>query len=205
MVSSRVASPGPAAHVLKRVLDVAWFVLLIGSVVAATALVVAMAVGDHLHVTFPVAFSVRGTFVVAGSSHPASVTQGSGRLSIQLSAGLTAAVLALVVAVVGFALVVLHQLRALMSEALAGSPFGTRSARRVRVIGVAIIGVEVFRALVVFAGSLWAQSHVHGPGLSFRAAFPVNLEVVGLGILVVLLAEVFRHGAALQVDHDLTV
>ena len=62
------------------------------------------------------------------------------------------------------------------------------------------------RALApVLSGSLWAQSHVSGPGLSFRAVFPIYVEVVGLGILVVLLAEVFRHGTDLQADHDLTI
>ena len=57
----------------------------------------------------------------------------------------------------------------------------------------------------MLTGSLWAQSHVSSPGLSFRTAFPINVEVVGLGILVVLLAEVFRYGTGLQADHDLTV
>jgi hypothetical protein len=35
--------------------------------------------------------------------------------------------------------------------------------------------------------------------------YSINIEVVGLGVLVVAVAEVFRHGAALQTDHDLTI
>jgi len=68
MASSRGVSVGP--DLFKRVIDVAWFVGLVGSVVAAGAIIAALAVGAHPRVGFPVAFSVHGTSVVAGSSHP---------------------------------------------------------------------------------------------------------------------------------------
>lgn len=203
MTSRPWASRG--ARVLKRVLDIAWYVVLVGSVLAGGFLVVEIARGAHPDVDFPVAFSLHGTYAVAGTSRRASIVQAGGQLTIRPPLELAAVGLVFVLAGAAFILVVLHQLRTLMGEALAGSPFGAGSARRVRLIGIAIIVVEVVRAAVVLTGSLWAQSHVSGAGLSFRAIFPINIEVVGLGILVVLLAEVFRHGTDLQADHDLTI
>ena len=203
MVSRRWTSNG--ARVLKRVLDVAWFVVLVGSVLGVAFIVAEIARGAHPSVDFPVAFILHGTYAVTGTSRRASIVQAGGQLTIRPPAELVAAGLVFVLAGAAFILVVLHQLRTLLGEALAGSPFGAGSARRVRLIGIAIIIVEVIRAVLVLIGSLWARSHVSGPGLSFRAAFPINVEIVGLGILVVLLAEVFRHGTDLQTDHDLTI
>ncbi len=203
MTSRHWAASG--ARILKRALDVAWYVVLVGSVLAVAFLVAEVARGAHPNVDFPVAFILHGTYAVTGTSRRASIVQAGGQLTVRPPAELVAAGLVFVLAGAAFILVVLHQLRTLMGEALAGPPFGTGSARRVRLIGIAIIVVEVARALLVLSGSLWAQSHVSGPGLSFRAAFPINVEVVGLGILVVLLAEVFRHGTDLQADHDLTI
>ncbi len=203
MTSRHWTSSG--ARALKRALDVAWFVLLVGSVLAVGFIITAIARGAHPYVDFPVAFTVHGTYAVAGASSRASIVQAGGQLTVRPPAELVVVGVIFVIAGLAFVLFVLHQLRTLMGDALAGSPFGTRSARRVRLIGIAIIVVEVIRAVVVLTGSLWAQNHVSGPGLSFRDAFPINVEVVGLGIMVVLLAEVFRHGAALQADHDLTI
>lgn len=193
------------SRILKGVLDLAWYVVLIGSVLAVEFLVAENARGARRYVDFPVAFTLHGAHAVTGTSDRASIVQAVGQLTIQPPAEL--AVVGLVFALVGaaFILAVLHQLRSLVADAMAGSQFGTRSARRVRLIGIAIVVVEVIRALGMLTGSLWAQSHVRSPGLSFRAAFPINLEVVGLGILVVLLAEVLRQGSGLHADHDLTV
>ncbi|HVC23336.1 MAG TPA: DUF2975 domain-containing protein [Candidatus Dormibacteraeota bacterium] len=192
------------ARVPKGVLDVAWYVVLIGSVLAVGFLVAENARGARPYVDFPVAFTLHGAYAVTGTSDRASIVQAVGQLTIQPPAELAVVGLVFVLVGAAFILVVLHQLRSLVADAKTGSQFGTGSARRVRLIGIAIIVVEVIRALGVLAGSLWAQSHVSSPGLNFRAAFPINLEVVGLGILVVLLAEVLRHGSGLQADHDLT-
>ncbi|MHB2023817.1 MAG: DUF2975 domain-containing protein [Mycobacteriales bacterium] len=204
MASSRRAS-STAARVVKAALDVAWFVLLVGSVMAAGVIIAAMALGAHPYLDFPVAFAIHGTYAVAGSGQHASVVGAGGQLRLRPPVEVVALGLVFVAAGIAFALVVLAQLRALVGQALAGSPFGTGAARRVRLIGVAIVVMEATRALVVLAGSAWARSHVSGPGLSFRASFPLDLAVVGLGVLVAALGEVFPIGEALQADHDLTI
>lgn len=99
----------------------------------------------------------------------------------------------------------LRQLRLVLRDALNGVPFGPASARRIELIGVAIIGVDLVRAVALLAGELWARSHVHLPQVSFPVTFPVQLMTLVAGLLVIVAAEVFRVGYALQQDRDLTI
>ena len=137
MTSLRWASSG--ARALKRMLDVAWYVVLVGSVLALAFLGAEAARGAHPSVDFPVAFVLHGTYAVTGTSRRASIVQAGGQLTVRPPAELVAAGLVFVLAGAAFILFVLHQLRVLMGEALAGSPFGKGSAGRVRLIGIAII------------------------------------------------------------------
>lgn len=191
--------------VLLRLLDVLCFAVLVAAVAAGVVVVVVLARGAHPRVSFPVGFAVCGGSGGEDATGPARVMDAGGQLSVAASPELVVMALAFAVVGLGLVLAVLRQVRALLTAAIAGAPFGGGSARRVRLIGVAIICGELIRALAVLVGSWWARAHVHVPGLSFRASFPLQLGVLGIGVLVVALAEVFRVGAALQQEQDLTV
>ena len=200
------SSPQRTAWVLlARSLDVLWFALLAAGAAAEGVLIVVLIRGGHPHLDLPVPISIRGRPTVAGQPGLAAVTGAGGQLSIPAPAGVIAAGLAVAAAGLALLLVLLRQIRKLVADALAGSPFGAHSAHRVRLIGLAVIAAELGRGFVVLASSWWARANVHAPGFAIRVAFPVNLAIVGAGVLMLVLAEVFRIGAALQQDHDLTV
>lgn len=191
--------------VVQRLLDVVWFVVLAGGAIIVVIIMVVLARGGHPRVEFPVALTVRRGSLLQGPVGSASIMGGGGQLSVKAPAEVIVVGLGFVAVGLSLVLLVLRQLRALVAEAVARSPFGARSAGRVRLIGAAIIVAELTRALVVLIGSLWAQAHIHIPGVGFRADFPVQITGLGAGVLVVLLAEVFRIGAVLQRDQDLTI
>lgn len=190
---------------LRRALDVAWYLGVVGTAVAAVVLVVVLVRGGHPHVEMPVDLVVPGRLTVEGGRGAGALVNASGQLSVVPPAAVVWAGLAFAVTGVTFVLVVLHHLRALFAQAAAGSPFGPQSAQRVRLIGAAIVAGELTRAGVVLAASRWAAHHVRGTGVSFHAGFPIRVEILGLGVLVILLGQVFRTGSALQQDHDLTI
>lgn len=194
-----------AGVVIQRLLGAVWFVLLAGGAVVVVVVVVVLARGGHPRVDFPVALAVRDGSVGHGLSGSASIMGAGGQLSVKVPAAVVVVGLGFAAAGLGLVLLVVHQLRALLAEAVAGSPFGARSAGRVRLVGAAIVTAELTRALVVLAGSVWARAHVHVPGLAFKATFPVQIAGLGAGVMVMVMAEVFRVGAVLQRDHDLTV
>jgi hypothetical protein len=178
---------------------VSWCLPVVGAVaVLMTGML--LATGRRAEVQLPVALILHGA-----SAGAASIATGTGTLSIRASAGVAAAVLLVLLAVLALILLVVRQLRALVADIGAGTPFGPDSARRVRLIGAAIVAADAGRALVVLVASLWAGAHVHLPGLAFAVSFPLQVTPLGAGLLLIVLAEVFRRGSALQQDHDLTI
>ena len=183
-----------------RLLDViSWCVALVGAG-AALMMAVLLVTNWRAQVQLPVAVAVRGA-----SAGTASLATGTGTLSVQASPGVAAAVLVVLLGVAALLLLTLRQLRALIADIDAGTPFGARSARRVQLIGAAVVAVDVGRALVVLLGSLWAGANVHLPGVTFVVTFPLEITPLGAGLLLIALGEVFRRGWALQRDQDLTI
>ncbi|HEX3925686.1 MAG TPA: DUF2975 domain-containing protein [Streptosporangiaceae bacterium] len=193
-------SRGRGARAVRRSLDVLSVALLVAG--AGAVIVVALASGHHSRVDLPVDVGVR-----AGGPHagPATVLSTAERLSVVAPASVTLAVLAFTLGVLGLVLLIVRQVRALAADAAAGAPFGEQSPQRIRVIGIAIVGAELGRGLAGLASAVWVRGHVAQPGISVRLGFPLDIWVLGAGLLVVLLAEVFRMGVALQRDHDLTI
>lgn len=95
-----------------------------------------------------------------------------------------------------------------------GEVFSDRNIRLVRYLGLAILG---FQAISFVAGGWYAvivakfmQQHVVAEGVQMFSSWPIRLlsinqGMVLTGILVLLLAEVFRQGLALKKENELTV
>ena len=103
------------------------------------------------------------------------------------------------------ALWVLHQLRAVFSTLRDGQPFVPANATRIRWIGWTVILGELTRAAVTYLTNTFAASHFSADGLRFTARADVNLFAIVNGLIILVLAEVFREGTRLDEDQSLTV
>jgi hypothetical protein len=68
-------------------------------------------------------------------------------------------VLLVLIGAAALILLVLRQLRALVADVDAGSPF----------------------ALIALIASLWASGHMHQPGVTFAVTFPLEVTPLGAG------------------------
>lgn len=106
---------------------------------------------------------------------------------------------------------ILFQLWRLLRDAASGEPFSDRAVRSIRVIGWVIVAWELVQpAYWLFfspkALEIGAQSR--GPlllGLGPQEPGGPDLTPIAFGVLLLLLAEVFRHGAELAEERKLTV
>jgi hypothetical protein len=95
-------------------------------------------------------------------------------------------------------LVIVARLRQIFSTLMAGDPFHPDNVLRLRVIGLALAGLELLR-YGVWGASAWllpGRTKVE-PNLSLTAWFSV--------LVVFVLAEVFREGARLRREAELTI
>lgn len=156
--------------------------------------------------------------VSAGAIEPAMF--GTGEHGVNLSAGGNAIlaydnivdawpvlVPALVVGavVVGGGLVIVGRLRKLFASFTSGEPFRRENAAHLRVIWIAMLGIEIARFVLmgVIAGVFAAGGMPEGAD----ASFDLNIDIstwMSIAILIVL-AEVFREGARMKEEQELTI
>ncbi|MBW7996622.1 MAG: DUF2975 domain-containing protein [Candidatus Glassbacteria bacterium] len=104
-------------------------------------------------------------------------------------------------------LIVAFMLRKIVRTARDGRPFTFDNVRRVRLIGIIIVLYGPLLSLVYYLVSLGYLEYLKIPGAevsaSFNVGWTINLPL--LGLLVLVLAQVFDMGVRLQKDSDLTV
>ena len=130
--------------------------------------------------------------------------RGSLRFPTQ-SRSLVAGAATLMAALLVLVFWVLGQLRAVFRSLRDGHPFVPANATRIRRIAFAVIIGAVGRAAVVFLGNLYASTHFAAEGLRFDAWPDFNILAILYGLIILVIAEVFRAGTRLDEDQSLTV
>lgn len=138
---------------------------------------------------------------------PARLKIGSPANAINARVGNDRKVLALLFAlpIFGASLYFVKQLRDIVQTMEQHDPFVAENAQRVRTIGVLILVFAAAKVIGNLAVTGYADSMVipSGFNLDGRLEFPVGLLVVGIAVIV--LSEVFRHGSNMREDQSLTI
>lgn len=100
-------------------------------------------------------------------------------------------------------MVVIYQLRKIFATLTDGTPFLTTNATRIKMMGVTLLIWSVVQPLTESLVALSLLDRVHGPEVN--ANIGLDFGIVFMGLVLLILAEIFRLGAELQEDHDLTV
>jgi hypothetical protein len=177
----RTLGPGSVSSFLKIILDVVYVALAISVVLIGIGMVTTL-----LFDVDPALFSnlIRAGAVGGNLTGPEIAAE-------LLGAGLYA----------GGVLVIVGELRRIFATLTAGDPFHPANVRRLRVIGLVLsaLGVlEMLRYPITLLDSKFSGPHeVHQGGLNVTTWFAV--------LVVFVLAEVFREGARLRRDAELTI
>ena len=149
------------------------------------------------------ALHVRAPALGIGS---ARLTKVTGELQFEAPSRRTLfAPLLTVVAMLLIALWVVAQLRALFRTMSESHPFAPGNARRVQRVGWAVILTEPVRAAMTYAANSFAQANFVGDGLRFVTFIDFNIGTILSGLIILVIAEVFRIGTRLDEDQSLTV
>jgi len=113
-------------------------------------------------------------------------------------------------AYLGLCLAVVLNLRRVLESVEADAPFRRDNVRRLRVIGWALIAAVLVHHVLEFGLVIYMRSVITVAG---APAFPplslviedLHLETLGVGLVVLALAGIFRVGTAMQEEQSLTV
>ena len=113
---------------------------------------------------------------------------------------------ALVIPLLAIGLLIIFHLRKIFATIAGGDPFSMENSKRIRLIGWAVIVASVLKALLSFLIGLYFSTLINLPGLTLTANMRLeDLSGVFVGVIILILAEVFQHGARLQEESNLTV
>jgi len=100
---------------------------------------------------------------------------------------------------IGGVLVIVGRLRRIFSTLTAGDPFHPDNVRRLRTIGVVLAVLEILRYPIMLI-TVWLA-----PEVMEKSGFSLNLTTWFAVLVVFVLAEVFREGARLRREAELTI
>jgi hypothetical protein len=184
----RALGPGSVSSFLKIILDVVFAALWIGVAILGLLTLVAVLLSFNPDLLGDIARGAGGADQTRDNALTELLKNGPS-----IASGLLAAALYL-----GGVLVIVGSLRRIFATLTAGDPFHPDNVARLRLIGLMLAGLELgryaFRAL-----SLLVLPGVRGEsgGLNLTAWFSV--------LVVFVLAEVFREGARLRREAELTI
>ena len=192
---------GSIASWLEIALHVIWVVLwiaLIGVVVGAVAYGVIMAL--------MAAGVIPATLFQGGHGH---VAHGGADITYDIDKGMAWQVLgptfATAVVAVSGGLIIVNRLRRLFASFRSAEPFRKQNATHLRVIWVTMLAIELSRYALLALTSLLIAAFGAPAGADFSFNFHVNLMTWMAILVLIVLAEVFREGARLREEQDLTV
>lgn len=187
---------GSIAEIIRIGLLIAWIVLWI-----AAAAVAAIAVAFALH---SAGLIDMGNFFAPDNGMRVSF----GDDAIVLPAGaptwpLFISAILIGVVVVGGGLMIVWRLRQLVESFCSGQPFARPNATHLRAIWITMVGIEVARYALLFltVAALTGFGATPDADLTLK----VDLSTWGSILILIVLAEVFREGARLKEEQELTI
>jgi len=101
-------------------------------------------------------------------------------------------------------IVALYQLRRLFHRVRDGAPFDADNARRLRWLGLSLLGLALVNGLAELVASL-ALRGLSASGTGVRVGMPIDGSLVFAALVLMALARIFHRGSDLEHDHSLVV
>jgi hypothetical protein len=102
-------------------------------------------------------------------------------------------------------LLFLHHLRRVLHRARDGAPFDPDNAGRLRLLGLLGLALALLQAAAEFLTSLAVNEGLTGDEIRVPTSIHVDGPLVLFALVLLTLAEIFRHGAELEHEQSLVV
>ncbi|NJD19346.1 MAG: DUF2975 domain-containing protein [Gemmatimonadetes bacterium] len=96
-------------------------------------------------------------------------------------------------------------LRRILADTARGRPFAPANPQRLNVLGWIILAASIGSSLIEFVSSRWVLSKVEVTTVPLSPSFPVHAGWAVCGLLVLLLAGIWRMAVRMSEDQALTV
>ncbi|NIM48361.1 MAG: DUF2975 domain-containing protein [Gemmatimonadales bacterium] len=134
------------------------------------------------------------------------ILEGKGELRFQTTSWTihfaTNLVWLLVIAVVTY---VVYLLRSILRTVIADQPFAAANISRLRIIGLILIGTGILFPIVQYLAARMVLNRIDVQGVALSPPLEFGGQAILGGLLILVLATIFRYGTQLEKDQSLTV
>ncbi len=202
----RILGKRSLAASLKFLVDLTYYlVLLLGTLVIVVVAAVPFLTRGQVSTEIPVSFELDRSAYSITSTEPgpedAELIATKGQLKVKGARfGTIIEQIVFIATGLVITLLILRRLRGIFGTLTKGSPFVHANVSRIRSIGLLIIGLQILIAAVTTWWAFDVTRHLHTTGLHFRTAFDIGGWTIFTGVILLVLAEVFRIGADMKGD-----
>lgn len=207
----RLTGRASVSSFLTILLNVAQYGIAVVIIITSALTVLSLFIDIHgAEIDLPVSFQVDGRALQVNAPSlgiDAQIHDARGSLKFRPPRGafVVSAVLLGVTVMLGIILWGLGQLQAVFRTLRDGQPFVAANAARIRSIALIVIFGELARTALMFAANVYAITHFSASGLQFDAQPDLNVFAIIHGLIILVIAEVFRTGTRLDEDQSLTI
>jgi hypothetical protein len=197
---------------LTVLIDIAWYAAIVLLVLSVAMLAIAPFVNPP---DVEIGLSVPAAFRLVPSAHTVPGVSGAENVRIINARGdlrfsprnrvvvANAAVFLIIVFAAG--IWVLGQLRGVFRTLRAGQPFVPANAVRIRRIAYAVILSELAHVVISYAATRYVMTNFSLDGVLFETRLEMDGIAIVYGLIILVIAEVFREGTRLDQDQSLTI
>ncbi len=102
-------------------------------------------------------------------------------------------------------LLVIFEIRKVLSTSLRIDPFVMENVKRIRIIGLIYLIAPQINNLIMYLSGLMLKDYVRVENGTAFPFFYADYNSLFIGLVILLLAEAFRKGAAMKAEQDLTI
>ena len=204
----RILGKRSLSSVVKVFIDISYFVTILATV-ALTIAITLVYIWQPKSFTqdIPISFDLDSSVYHVSSSswkfEAAHIVQAAGRLQVVgLNIRDTVSPVVFVLPALGVTLLVLNRLRAIFRTLRQGTPFVYENASRIRVIGLALIFGNLAWAGFMSWTAYSVSHHLTTAGISIRSGYDSSNVALLSGVLLIIIAEIFREGALMKRDME---
>jgi len=195
------------------VLNLGWYVAGVGLALSLVLLLVSpwvdpprVEVGLKLPVALQLDPVTHRATAAASSAENVSIEDVNGSIKFSpRSRTVVASVAVFLIVTLALVMWVVRQMRDVFWTLRDGTPFVAANAARISRIGWAVIIGELVGPVVNYEASRYAMTNFAAEGLRFHTLLDLRLLGIIYGLIILVIAEVFRAGARLDEEQSLTV
>ncbi len=128
--------------------------------------------------------------------------EGKLIFNVDLTALLIVVALVLVAGTFYLVLAILYNLRKIFRSLRAGEPFAYENFARLRRIAYCVLSLAVLDCGKSLFNRYLLQQHFWGHGKNYTAKLSFGIDMILIGLVILLLAEIFRHGYKLKTENE---